>query len=375
MNISIPKSVLARELAIVAGVANHKSTIPILSTVRLEAADGALSITGTDLETGVIARCAASVVKAGAICLPAKKLTDLVRLLPDGDVSISVDDKQYATVRAGRSRSRIPGMSVESFPELPAMAERAVQMDARAFARTLALVSFAISQEQSRFTLDGAKVEWEQSLLRAVATDGHRLAYAELDCAIVYTPLSCLMPRAAIGAVAKLADASEGGARVDVASDDNHLFFAIGERLIVARKLAGNFPDYKRVLPTYDKHVSLDREELAGALQRVMGFSDERSRSVRFSFKDGELSMLAANIELGESEESVPIEGAASVEIGFNASYIMDALRAITHERVAVFIKDEKSACELRPMAGAGTEQDPYKVGSGYRVVLAPMRI
>jgi DNA polymerase-3 subunit beta len=373
VKLTIPAAALVRELSLLQGVVEKKTTIPILSSVRLDAAAG-LTIAGTNLEQAVTSRVECSVQEPGAICLPAVRLLNLARALT-GDITIKTDDKHYATITAGRSRSRIAGQSTESWPELPTPPEPVAELDARVFSRHMESVAFAISAEESRFTLNGALLEFDGSILRAVATDGHRMAHAEVDAATCPTPLKLLYPRQAITAYAKLADAAEGGARVALATDDNHIFLTVGPRILTARKLTGNFPDYRRVLPNHETHITVDREEFKAALERVAQFSDERSRAARFAFKDGEILLAAQSIETGESEESVPCEGGVNMEMGFNASYILDALRTITHPRVAVFLRDAKSATELRPMAGAGTEQDPYMVGTGYRVIVMPMRV
>jgi DNA polymerase-3 subunit beta len=375
MHLTIPRLTLARELALLAPVASHKTTIPILSSVRLEAHGDTLQLIATDLECGLASTIPATVAQEGALCIPAKRLLDFVRSLAGDSVTIKTSENHYATVTSGRARARIAGQSVESFPELPQAPAAVFGMDARALSRTLSRVAFAISMEESRFTLNGALLEVSGALVRCVATDGHRLAFVEQDGATTAAPLKTLVPKVAIGHYAKLADMSEGGARVEMSADDGHLFFSVGSRLLIARKITGNFPDYTRVLPKGEAYVVVDREAFAAAISRVAQFADERSRAARFAFGDGEIAITAQSMECGESDESVTCEGALAVEVGFNAQYILDALGAITHPRAAFFLSDAKSAGEIRPMAGAGTEQDPYRVATDARFVVMPMRI
>jgi DNA polymerase-3 subunit beta len=367
MQLTIDRAALTRELALVASTAERKATIPILSHVRLEARGDRLTLTATDLQCGLIASAPATITQEGVICLPAKRLLDYTRTLAGDTVTIKTDDKQYATVTAGRARARIAGMDAVSFPELPQAPEAVVTMDARALARAFSRVAFAISQEESRFTLNGALMEVNGALVKCVATDGHRLAYVEQDGATSAAAFKGLVPKASIAHFAKLADNAEGGARVEFATDENHLFFGIDGRRMIARKLTGNFPDYARVLPKHERFVTVDREALKTALERVMQFSDERSRAVRFKFSSGELEMSAQSLESGDSAESVTLEGSTleQLEVGFNAQYILDALNAITHPNVAVYLADAKSAGEIRP----------YAAGTDARFVIMPMRI
>lgn len=373
MQVTIPQHALARELALLTPLANGKSTIPILSNVRMEATADGLTLTATNLEQGVTVTIPCDVRAQGAITVHCRKLADLVARL-SGDITLTVDDKQYLTVRAGRSRSRFGGMSAESFPTLPAVGTPLAEMDARALARHFKCVAFAISAEESRFTLNGALLAFADGKVLAVATDGHRLAYAEMDGAAP-APANVLVPKPAITAFANLADAAEGGARVVITQDENHLFFAVGPRLLTTRKMSGNFPDYARVLPKHETYVTVDRDELKAALTRVAQFSDERSRAVRFAFSSGEVALFASSMDTGESAESVSCDGGAEVEVGFNAQYILDALGVCNHAKVAVYVKDAKSAGELRPMVGAGTTEDPYRASTGLRVICMPMRL
>jgi len=203
-----------------------------------------------------------------------------------------------------------------------------------------------------------------------VATDGHRLAMVEnpVDLPGVTTPFRALLPRKAMGEIQKLGQESNADATLQFSGDDNHLFFQFGERLLLSRKLTGNFPDFERVLPKDHPHsVALDREELRKSIERVSQFSDERSRAIRLRVEPGGLQIHSSLSETGESEETLPADYEGSpVEIGFNASYLLDFLRASSEEKVSFHFKDPHSAGELRP-AGNGAGK--------YRYVVMPMRI
>lgn len=368
MEFTVSKADLARELGLLQGVVEKKTTIPILSNVLLEARGDRLYLTATDLELGMRTSCPAKVKKEGSGTIPARKLLDYVRLLPDADISVKFAENNWASMTCGRSRTRIAGMSRESFPELPAMPETAARIPTRQLVTMISRTMFAISMEESRFTLNGALLLMGEKGLTMVATDGHRLAYTHANTAGQGSYRS-LVPRKAMAEITKLADGADADAQAGFSGDDNHLFFEFGTRLLITRKLTGNFPDYDRVLPQDNTNIStVLREEIKSAIERVSQFADERSRAIRVQFTTGEIRVFASSLETGESEESVPAEYAGpDLEIGFNAQYLLDFLRAVPQEKVAFSLKDQKSAGELQP-AGAEAQDE-------YRYVVMPMRI
>ncbi len=372
MEFTVSKGDLVRELNLSQGVVEKKTTIPILSNVLVEAVGDRINLTATDLELGIRSSCPARVKKPGAGTIPAKRLLDYVRLLPDADLDVKLQENQWASLVCGRSRTRIAGMSRESFPELPQMPAVLAQLPIGILASLIAKTIFAISMEESRFTLNGSLLLLKSNALAMVATDGHRLAMVEHNMELpgVTGTFRALLPRKAMGEILKLAQDSNGDALLQFSGDDNHLFFQLGERLLLSRKLTGNFPDFERVLPKDHPHaVVLDREELRKSVERVSQFSDERSRAVRMRVEEGELQIHSSLSETGESEETLPAEYDGSpVEIGFNATYLLDFLRATTEPKVTFHFKDAHSAGELRPF-GEGTENYTY------RYVVMPMRI
>ncbi len=370
MEFTVSRSELVRELNLSQGVVEKKTTIPILSNVLIEAEGSRIVLTATDLELGIQCSCPARIKKAGAGTIPARRLLDYVRLLPDADVQVKIQDNHWASLVCGRSKTRIAGMSRESFPELPKMPAPLAEIPIGVLASMISKTVFAISSEESRFTLNGALLVLKKGGLIMVATDGHRLATVEstVDLPGITGAYRALLPRKAMLELQKLAGDSAADAMVKFSGDENHLFFQLGERLLLSRKLTGNFPDFERVLPKDHPHTAtLNREEFKGAIDRVAQFSDERSRSIRVSSENGELKIHSSVSETGESEESVPtVYDGPAVEIGFNAEYLSDFLRAVPNEEVTFLFKDAHSAGELRP---AGEKAD------NYRYVIMPMRI
>ena len=371
MEFTIGKSDLVRELSLTQGVVEKKTTIPILSNLLMEARDGRVTITATDLELGIRCSVPAQIKKEGAGTVPARKLLDYVRLLPDTDLTLKFLDNHWASITCGRSKTRIAGMSRESFPELPSMPETIASMPVKELAGMISRTMFAISMEESRFTLNGALLLLRNEVITMVATDGHRLAFVESNKA-GGEPINfrALVPRKAMGEILKLAGESAAESRVELTGDDNHLFFQFGDRLLITRKLNGNFPDYERVLPKDNTNiVKLAKNDVRSAIERVAQFADERSRAIRVQFSPGEVRIFSSSVETGESEESVPTEYAGpQIEIGFNAQYLLDFLRAIHQDEVEFSLKDEKSAGELQPARGEAAADQ-------YRYVVMPMRI
>jgi DNA polymerase-3 subunit beta len=263
-------------------------------------------------------------------------------------------------------------MSRESFPELPEMPEPMAKIPMGLLASLIGKTIFSISAEESRFTLNGALLQLKGATLIMVATDGHRLALVEMENPLAEGEANAkvLLPRKAMNELLKLAaETPDKDAGVEFAADENHLFFRLGSRLLISRKLTGNFPDFERVLPKAHAHVvEISKEELRAAIERVAQFSDERSRAIKVRFAENEAVVHSSISESGESEENLPVVyDGPTVEIGFNAQYLLDFLRAVAETTVAFHFKDAQSAGELRP-AGEG-------VNYNYRYVVMPMRI
>ncbi len=372
MEFTVSKSDLVRELSLSQGVVERKTTIPILSNVLLEVADDRLTITATDLELGIRCSCPARIKKEGSGTVPARKLLDFTRLLPEGDLTMKFQENQWASITSGRSRTRIAGMSRESFPELPGMPAAVAEVPIKLLASMIARTSFAISTEESRFTLNGALFLMRPEGFTMVATDGHRLSFVQAplpEGTSANQQFRVLIPRKAMAELVKLADDAELDGKAVFGDDENHLFFHVGHRLLITRKLTGNFPDFERVLPKDHSHTAkLQKDEIKAAIERVAQFADERSRAIRVQFASGEVRIFSSSAETGESEETVSSEYTGpELEIGFNAQYLLDFLRVIPQDQVTFELKDQKSAGEMRP-AGEG-------IADQYRYVVMPMRI
>jgi DNA polymerase III subunit beta len=371
MEITVSKFELLRELTATQGVVERKTTIPILSNYLFEAAGDKLSLTATDLDLSLRTSCNAKVKKEGSCTIPARKLHDYVKLLPDADITIKLLENHWVSIRCGRSNTKMVGMAKSNFPSLPGFPTAGVvKIPAGVLRSMIAKTTFAIANEESRYTLNGALMVLKPESITMVATDGHRLAHIERSGEKfegVSGEMKTLVPKKAMDEIKSLPDSTEVDS-IDFAKDESTLYFRIGPRLLTSRQLTGQFPNYEAVLPKdNNKSVTVNCEDLAAAIQRVAQFADERSRAVRMRMEKGELKLSASSTEMGESEDSLETNyNGDSVTIGFNAQYLLDFLKATGSGEVRMEFKDAQSAGQLRPGEG-----DDYK----YRYIVMPMRI
>ena len=374
MEITVSKFELLRELTATQGVVERKTTIPILSNYLFEAAGDKLSLTATDLDLSLRTSCNAKVKKEGACTIPARKLYDYVKLLPDADITIRLLDNHWVSIRCGRSNTKMVGMAKSNFPGLPVFPSAGtIKIPAAVLRSMIAKTGFAIASEESRYTLNGALMVLKPESITMVATDGHRLAHVERTGEKfdgVSGEMKTLIPKKAMDELKSLLDAGleKDVESIDFAKDESTLFFRIGQRLLTSRQLTGQFPNYEAVLPKdISKSIALHGEELGAAIARVAQFADERSRAVRLRLEKGELKISASSTETGESEDSIEIAyDGDPVAIGFNAQYLMDFIKATGSGEVKLELKDAQSAGQLRPAEG-----EDYK----YRYIVMPMRI
>src|SRR5437667_10078425 len=372
MEITVGKVELLRELTVTQGVVERKTTIPILSNYLFEASDGRLSLTATDLDLSLRTSCNAKVKKEGSCTIPARKLHDYVKLLPDADITIKMLENHWVSIRCGRSNTKMVGMARSNFPSLPVFPTAGVvKIPAQVLRSMIARTGFAIANEESRYTLNGALMVLKPESITMVATDGHRLAHIERPGEKfegVSGEMKTLVPKKAMDELKSLLDSTDDAEFIEFAKDESTLFFRIGPRLLTSRQLTGQFPNFEAVLPKdNNKSITLHGEDFAAAISRVAQFADERSRAVRLKLESGELKLSASSTETGESEDSLETDYKGdTLTIGFNAQYILDVLKAVGAGELRLELKDAQSAGQLRP-----AESEDYK----YRYIVMPMRI
>src|SRR5215475_10118389 len=335
MEITVSKFELLRELTATQGVVERKTTIPILSNYLLEASADKLSLTATDLDLSLRTSCSAKVKKESSCTIPARKLYDYVKLLPDADITIKLLENHWVSIRCGRSNTKMVGMAKSNFPSLPVFPTAGVvKIPAQVLREMIAKTVFAISNEESRYTLNGALMVLKPESITMVATDGHRLAHVEHGgdkFEGVSGEMKTLIPKKAMDELKSLVDSTEDVETIEFAKDESTLFFRIGPRLLTSRQLTGQFPNYEAVLPKDNsKSITVHGEDLSAAISRVAQFADERSRAVKMRLGKGELKLSASSTETGESEDSIEIDyNGDTIAIGFNAQYLLDFLKAV----------------------------------------------
>jgi DNA polymerase-3 subunit beta len=370
MKFTIPKDALQTELTFVQSVVERRNTIPVLANVLIESiSDNAVRISGTDLDVTIRGDVAGVQVAAtGAMCVQAKKLFDIARLLPDGDVTFTSAENDWVIVEAGKSRFKLPGIAKEVFPELPAFKATPQSVNAALLTSLIQQTIFSITTEEGRYTLAGAKFEISKQRTRVVTTDGHRLTLVETNGSFHLQKnetIEALIPRKTLAEITKVAAGFDGDAQFGL--DDNHVYFQIGTRMIISRLLFGQFPNYEMVMPTNNDNVAtFDRLALSQALKRIALMSD-RSRAVTLQITKDQTVIAAQCPEEGEGEEIVPSTlSGEELTIGFNAEYIQDVLNVTTSPEISFHFKNNSSQAEFRPVAEDNSQT--------LRAVIMPLR-
>ncbi len=373
LEITVSRAELLRELTAAQSVVERKTTIPILSNFLFEAMDDRLMITATDLDQSLRTSCAAKVKKPGACTIPAKKLYDYIKLLPEGEISIKLMDNHWVQIRAGRSNTKMVGMARANFPQVAEFPTTgAVKISVPSLKNMVSKTIFAISNEESRYTLNGALLVLKAESMAMVATDGHRLAHIEKlgeTLEGVSGEKKTLIPRKALAELSSLLGSTDAET-LDFADDDQTLFFKVGGRVLTSRKLTGQFPNYEAVLPRdNNKFVIVRSEDLMSAIQRVAQFADERSGAIKIRLEQNELKLSSSSTDSGESEDTIETPyNYDPLVVGFNSQYLIDFLKATGNQgEVRLEFKDAQSAGQMRPEDG----NEDVK----YRYILMPMRI
>jgi DNA polymerase-3 subunit beta len=367
MELVVRKNDLLRELQLFQGIVERKNTIPILANVLIEAKGDEMRMLATDLEVALRSKCAAAVGKSGSLTLPAKKLFEIVKALPETEVRIE-EDKNGVKVAADRFDSRMQTLPREDFPTLPDASGKArATLPRQALKEMVAKTQFAITGEDTRYFLNGAKFVLKSDSLTLVATDGHRLALVEVKHEMgVEQEVGVILPKKTLLELGKLLAEGEGDILFE--SGENHLFFEVGGRMLISRMIDGQFPAYERVIPKgNDKDIEFERERLTSAVKRVALLSNERSRAVKFEIEKGKVEVTSSSSEFGEAREQLAVDYAGpALTISFNAQYVLDFLNVVETDSVSLSLKDEVSQAVMKPVGAQGYQ---------YTYVIMPMRI
>lgn len=365
MKLVAAREALLKPLQAVIGVVERRQTMPILANVLLVARNDKLSITATDLEVELVATAEVEVQGSGEVTVPGRKLLDICRALPEGaQLQISQSGEKLA-VKSGRSKFSLATLPAAEFPTIEDInAGQALELPQATLGRLLEKTHFSMAQQDVRYYLNGLLLETGKKHLRAVATDGHRLALCQAEVPGGKLPeQQVIVPRKGVLELQRLMT-GEGSLNLELGS--NHIRIQLDGIRFTSKLIDGRFPEYERVIPQDTSNsLTADRQNFRGALQRTAILSNEKYRGIRLTIQDNAVILQAHNPEQEEAEEELEVAyGGAEIEIGFNVNYLLDALGAIESEQVSLALVDGNSSCLLR---------DPGNDDCKY--VVMPMRL
>lgn len=366
MKISIQRETLLSPLQMVTGVIERRQNSPILANVLLSVKNGQLLLTGTDLEVEMVAHTPLSDTEEGEVTLPARKLMDICRTLPEGaQININVE-KERAKLQSGRSRFTLATLPAAEFPSIDALTTPLeISIEQKVLKTLIEQTQFSMAQQDVRYYLNGLMLELGENRIKTVATDGHRLAICEMAVDLPDgSGRQVIIPRKGVGELAKLLDESDVAAQIRIS--DNHIQVTLPKVVFTSKLIDGKFPDYEQVIPAgCDKEIRCAREILLRALQRASVLSNEKYRGMRLQLEENLLRATVHNPEQEEAEEEVEVQYSGEpFEIGFNIAYFLEALATIKADNVVIFMKDINHSCLLH---GENETNSKY--------VIMPMRL
>lgn len=344
MKFSISKTSLLNGLQIVQNVVSLRTTLPVLSNALVNADNGKLSITTTDIDLSVKCKVDATVSKPGTTTLPVRRLLSIVRELAEGDIEFDVDDKNVATVTAGSSYFKIIGLSEEEFPPIAqAEGSYAYHLDQGVFKQMLKKTAYAASTDETRFVLNGVLMSFRGGKLAVVATDGRRLALVEQEVDIpAEAEGELILPSKAVNELLHVL--GETG-DLKIHRKENQVMFEFNDVIVVSKLIDGTYPNYKQVIPAKcDERIALEREGLLGALKRVSLVASDKSNATKLTFGKNKLVISITTPDVGEARETLPIKYAGKeINVAFNAEYFMDPLRSLVNDEIFMELTDDLS--------------------------------
>lgn len=366
MKIVTTRDNLLKPLQQVGGVVERRQTLPILANVLINAGNGKINITATDLEVEMKTATVVDCDSEADFTLPARKLLDICKALPDeAAIEMNVENERVV-IKSGRSRFTLGVLPATDYPSIePSASSHQFTVTQKLLKRLIEKTQFAMAIQDVRYYLNGLLLEMNQGMIRAVATDGHRLALSEAECVLDQdTGLQVILPRKAVLELARLLSETDDLIEIDVSS--NHIRFRMGETSFTSKLIDGKFPDYQRVIPANtDKEITADRDQLKQALMRTSILSNEKYRGIRFNFSSGLLKLLAHNPEQEEAEDEMEINyQGEELVIGFNVGYLIEVLNVIETDTVKLSLSDSNSSCLIQNVDSESS-----------RYVIMPMRL
>ena len=351
MKFSVSRDALVKPLQLVAGVVEKRQTLPVLANVLLQLQGQELSLTGTDLEVEIVGRLQLDqpAEMEGEVTVPARKLLDICRSLPDGSELKFERDGERLILRSGRSRFQLSTLPASDFPnQEETTAQSRFSISQREIRRLIEATGFAMAQQDVRYYLNGMSLETEDNIIRTVATDGHRLALCRLEYNNTLPARQVIIPRKGVLEISRLIGEDDKLLKIQIGA--NHLRLFSSDFIFTSKLVDGRFPDYRRVLPKDgDKTVLASKAVLKEAFSRAAILSNEKFRGVRLNLSSGELKITANNPEQEEAEEIVDVDYQGDdLEIGFNVAYLIDVLNALVSEKVQISLSDSNASALIQ---------------------------
>lgn len=368
MKLTIEKNGFMKVLQRIQGIVEKRNTMPILSNALIEAVNGKLHVMATDLEVYMKDSSAANISEEGSVTVNARKLFEIVKEMPEETITISTNKEERVTIKSGKARFTIMGLSSKDFPSFPSIEESKLEFFEDALLKELIdKTSFAVSTDETRFNINGFLLEREKNKIRMITTDGHRLAFVEKDSfknPSVGAKESVLLPRKGVMEIRKLLDERDGGCRLSVTQ--KNILVKKEETTINVRLLEGEFPDYKKVIPTdNDRRIDTDKNKLLSSLKRVSVLSADKIKGVKFNFSKSKLVLSSSSPDIGEATEELDVDyNGEEIEIAFNARYMIDVLETMEEQRAGIYLKDPLSPGLIKAEGN-----------DAYTYIIMPMRL
>ncbi|MBI5971107.1 MAG: DNA polymerase III subunit beta [Deltaproteobacteria bacterium] len=368
MKLTIEKNGFMKVLQRIQGIVEKRNTMPILSNALIEATNGRLNIIATDLEVYIKDSATANILEEGSITVNARKLFEIVKEMPEETITINTGKEDRVTIKSGKARFTIMGLSSKDFPGFPLIEESKLESFDNALLKELIdKTSFAVSTDETRFNINGFLLEREKTKVRMITTDGHRLAFIEKDSsknAPNTGKESVLLPRKGVMEIRKLLDEREGDCLISVTQ--KNVTIKKEDTVINIRLLEGEFPDYKKVIPTdNDRRIDTDKNMLLSSLKRVSVLSTDKIKGVKFNFSKSKLILSSSSPDIGEAIEELNVDySGEDIEIAFNARYMIDVLEVMEEQTAGIYLKDPLSPGIIR----ADNSND-------YTYIIMPMRL
>jgi len=368
MKLTIEKNSFIKVLQRIQGIVEKRNTMPILSNTLIEAANGNLNIMATDLEVYMKDSSIANISEEGSITVNARKLFEIVKEMPEETITLNTGKEERITIKSGKAKFTIMGLSSKDFPSFPSIEESKFEVFENVLLKELIdKTSFAVSTDETRFNINGFLLEREKTKVRMIATDGHRLAFIEKDLSKNIPTAekeSVLLPRKGVIEIRKLLDERDGECRIAVTQ--KNVLIKKEETVINVRLLEGEFPDYKKVIPTdNNKRIDADKNRLLSSLKRVSVLSADKIKGVKFNFSKSKLILSSSSPDIGEATEELDVDyNGEEIEIAFNARYMIDVLEVMEEQKACIYLKDPLSPCLIK---ADGSD--------AYTYIIMPMRL